>query len=231
MQGYIIEDINIADGELLFLDSKRESHTLLEIRQLIERDNQRSMYLAYYNEEDNWKLIDNFNKEILNNILKSNRVKEAIKYTKEKHDFVFSIINNKDDIEVKIAVSKYMIKNENIVRIPDFVEIIKPKAFNIIEKDTIKIIAKNIKLAECIFKENNTKVIDLSEFAFNKLKSMEQMFILCKNLRKIEFGDISTENLDNIRDLVCGCVNLEELDLRKFNLDNIEKKQYDNIYK
>ena len=55
-----------------------------------------------------------------------------------------------------------------------------------------------------------------------KLQSAENMFFCCSSLVKASFNGFDKPYLTNIKAMVCGCSNLESLDLHSFNTSNVE---------
>ena len=63
--------------------------------------------------------------------------------------------------------------------------------------------------------------IDLSEFNFSEVKSMDSMFSNCINLKKINFGNIDTSSVENMRNIFYECSNLTSLDVSKFDTSSV----------
>ena len=49
---------------------------------------------------------------------------------------------------------------------------------------------------------------------------MSFMFNQCSSLKNIVFGDINTENVENMSYMFASCINLESLDITMFNIGN-----------
>ena len=71
------------------------------------------------------------------------------------------------------------------------------------------------------YKLTDIEEIDLSNFDFSRITSINNMFHNCTNLKKVEFGNINTSSLTYMEYLFAGCTNLESIDLSKFDTSRI----------
>ena len=98
-----------------------------------------------------------------------------------------------------------------------------------LENDINYLILKfNSQLTTCegMFKNlENIIEIDLSNFDFSKVKSMNKMFYNCKSLKKITFGNINTSSVNDMQAVFNGCKSLVSLDLSRFDTSNVNTMQ------
>ena len=69
----------------------------------------------------------------------------------------------------------------------------------------------------------NILEIDLSDFDFSKVTSINNMFRDCSYLKKINFGNINTSSLENMEYAFAYCSSLTSLDLSNFDTSNVNK--------
>ena len=63
--------------------------------------------------------------------------------------------------------------------------------------------------------------ITVSEETKKYVESMEYCFRGCKNLEMINFYNIQTDNLKNMKGMFCDCNNLIYIDLSSFSTQNV----------
>ena len=71
------------------------------------------------------------------------------------------------------------------------------------------------------FKLTDIEEIDLSNFDFSGIRSINNMFHNCTSLKKVEFGNINTSSLSYMEYLFAGCTNLGSIDLSKFDTSRV----------
>ena len=59
---------------------------------------------------------------------------------------------------------------------------------------------------------NNIIEIDLSQFDFSRVTTMENMFKGCTSLKNIIFGNINTSKVENMFFTFCNCIELTSID-------------------
>ena len=69
----------------------------------------------------------------------------------------------------------------------------------------------------------NILEIDLSDFDFSKVTSINNMFRDCSYLKKINFGNINTSSLENMEFAFAYCSSLTSIDLSNFDTSNVNK--------
>jgi len=63
--------------------------------------------------------------------------------------------------------------------------------------------------------------MDLSNFDFSKVKTMNAMFFSCLKLKKIFFGNINTSSVKNMRAIFSLCYELTSVDISNFDTSNV----------
>ena len=63
--------------------------------------------------------------------------------------------------------------------------------------------------------------VDLSEFDFSEVISMESMFRDCINLEKINFGNVDTSSVESMETLFYNCSKLISIDVSKFDTSSV----------
>ena len=72
---------------------------------------------------------------------------------------------------------------------------------------------------------NNLLEIDLSDFDFSKIKSMNSMFKDCINLRNIYFGNIDTSSVEDMSLFLFNCKSLSSINLSNFDTSLVTTMQ------
>ena len=71
------------------------------------------------------------------------------------------------------------------------------------------------------FELTDIEEIDLSNFDFSGIRSINNMFHNCTSLKKVGFGNINTSSLSYVEYLFTGCTNLGLIDFSKFDTSRV----------
>ena len=261
LENKIEKSIIIEDTNLIYLDIPIGliviSDIILEIK---ETEKSKDEIIKDLKEELNKK-----NKIIDENIIKINELENKLKESEIKFNDKFkneiqilnqTIETNKEELEFKNLIIESYENYENIIEIEietnennKEIKIINNNLFS--EENTNLIINQNKTKFNNIIKFNKKGKYKLLILNNNKLENLEELFINCKEIKKIKFikfntqnvqilnymlsdynslisnnksKDVNTQNVRSIKNNFSFCSPLTSIDLSNFNTQNIQYK-------
>ena len=258
LENKIEKSIIIEDTNLIYLDIPIGliviNDIILEIKEV---EKSKDEIIKELNDQLNKKdkIINENNIKIkeLENKLKE---REINKFKYKKQILNQTIEKNKEELEFKNLIIESYENYENIIEIEietnennKEIKIINNNLFS--EENTNLIINQNKTKFNNIIKFNNKGIYKLLILNNNKLENLEDLFINCKEIKKIKFikfntqnvqilnymlsdynslisnnksKDVNTQNVRSIKNNFSFCSSLTSIDLSNFNTQNIQYK-------